>query len=343
MTTQRMSDPLGGKRDFAYITPSGRRLSEYEAVTCYTQPSVHGGGLQAAGDFMLRPDGRPLWDPASTRVRCDDWFAYRDPNQLWQRTYYEMQADAERSIDMATAAAIETGKVREMDEDWVERGLIGAYLPFSHLEYGLFRSLNVAARESLSDTVNNVLAFAAADKLRHAQAICIVGLDLEKALERFDAARGRRLWLEGEEWQPVRRLVEQVMALEDWMEIVVAVNLAIEPMLAEPLRHQVFSLSASRAGDTLSPAIAGTATSDWIRNARWTRALIEFSCRGATGAQNAAVLGGWTEAWRARTAETARHLFAALAASLRDEELATRLQLVAKREQERIGEALAGT
>jgi methane monooxygenase component A beta chain/propane monooxygenase small subunit len=340
--SERFPDELGGKHDFDYIRPSGRRLSEYEAVTCHTQPSAHGGGLQVAGDYILRPDGRSLFDPGSSKVVCEDWYAYRDPNQLWQRTYYSMQSATERTIDATTTSAIETGKVRSMDGEWVEQGLVGAYLPFSHLEYGLFRALNVAAREAMSDTLNNVLAFDAADKLRHAQAICIVAYDLEKALGGFSAAAGRRAWLEGGEWQPVRRLIEQIMALSDPIETVVAVNGAVEPLLAEPLRHQVFCLTASRRGDVLLPMIAGTATNDWIRNASWTRALIEFLGRGPTGAQNATILADWTDTWRKRTSEVTGDLFSALETRLHDEGLATRLEQVARHEQERLDAAVAG-
>ena len=118
-------EALGGKRDLDYITPRGRRLSEYEAVTCYTQPQVHGGGLQVAGYPQLMPDGRPLFDPDSTRLGCDDWFAYRDPTQTWQRPYYVAQSQAERAIERATEVAVSTGSVRRLEPAWLEAGLLG--------------------------------------------------------------------------------------------------------------------------------------------------------------------------------------------------------------------------
>src|SRR5581483_10913943 len=233
-------EELSGKRDFDYITPAGRRLTEYEAVTVYTQWGGHSAGsLQTMGDFLLRPDGRPVFDPASTGITVDDWYTYRDPNQMWQRPYYVSQSEAEKSIERATELVVSTGAAKALDQHWIEHGLVGTYFPFAHYEYGLFRALNMAAREALSDSVNNVLVFNAADKLRHAQGISIFGLDLEAVVGSFDATRGKVAWLEDPNWQPLRRLVEEAMAISDWCEITVAVDLVIEPLIGEPLRRLV--------------------------------------------------------------------------------------------------------
>jgi hypothetical protein len=333
----RLPEELTGKRDFDYITPKGRRLTEYEAVTCYTQPQVGGGGLQVMGDFKLRPDGRPLFDLNSTALRCDDWFAYRDPNQMWQKPYYVLQAGAEKSIDRTTDVVVSTGSAASMDPGWLERGLVGAYLPFAHFEYGLFRALNVAARESLSDTVNSILMFNAADKLRHAQAVSLLSLDLETALPGFDGTAGKGHWLADPTWQPVRRLVEEVMAIRDWGEIVVAANLVVEPLIGEPLRRLVFSLAAARGSDLLVPCIAATATADWHRNARATREFMAFllGCPGGEG--NERVLADWLRAWSERVAPMAAALFEALEASLPAPGLPAHARSVGREESSRVG------
>ncbi|MEW6470779.1 MAG: hypothetical protein AB1679_00735 [Actinomycetota bacterium] len=336
-TTERFPPELGGKRDFDYITPKGRRLTEYEAVTCYTQPQVAGGGLQAPGEFQTRPDGRPLFDLASTRLRCDDWFAYRDPNQMWQRPYYVEQAEAEKSIERACEVAFSTGAAGALDPDWVEAGLVGAYFPFSHYEYGLFRGLNMAARESLSDTINSVLVFNAADKLRHAQAISILGLDLESTVPGLDGTAGKKLWLEHADWQPLRRLVEEVMAIRDWCEMVVAVNLVVEPLIGEPMRRLVFQFGAASRRDILVPVIAGTASADWHRNSRAMRELVDFLSESAGGEGNRALIAEWVRAWRERTVPVAQGIFAALEASLPEPDLQARAKVAAEEESQRVG------
>ena len=339
MTDKRQfSEELGGKRDLDYIRPKGRRLTEYEAVTCYTQPQVGGGGLQVAGELVLRPDLRPIYDLESTRLRCDDWFAYRDPNQMWQRPYYVTQAEAEKAIERATNVARETGAMREeMPADWIQNGILGTYFPFGHYEYGLFRALNMAARESLSDSVNNVLVFNASDKLRHAQAISILGLDLESMLDNFDGTAGRPIWLDDEMWQPLRRLTEQAMVINDWAELIIAVDLAIEPLIGEPMRRLVFTQAASRNSDTIVSTIASTATADWHRNSSAVREFIDLLADTPGGEQNRAIMEEWLHTWRERAGSVAAGLFTMLEATLNEPGLVVRAARAGEAESKRVG------
>jgi|SRR5581483_1152536 len=337
-------EELSGKRDFDYITPAGRRLTEYEAVTVYTQWGGHSAGsLQTMGDFLLRPDGRPVFDPASTGITVDDWYTYRDPNQMWQRPYYVSQSEAEKSIERATELVVSTGAAKALDQHWIEHGLVGTYFPFAHYEYGLFRALNMAARESLSDSVNNVLVFIAADKLRHAQAISIMGLDLESVYENFDGTAGKRVWLEDAGWQPLRRLIEEAMTVVDWNETIVAIMLAIEPMIGEPMRRLVFGTGAAQRRDLLVPVAAGTATIDWQRNAKAIKAYIDFLCSAPGGEGNREILAGWLGTWQAKARPVAEGLFDLIEGALPEPGLAKQAAAVADEETARVGaDALAG-
>ena len=84
-------------RDFTYITPRGRRVSEYEAVTCYTQPDPE--AFDKEGWFLRTPEGRTAWQRESTKLVHPHWFDFRDPASHWQRTYVKMQGEQERGID----------------------------------------------------------------------------------------------------------------------------------------------------------------------------------------------------------------------------------------------------
>jgi hypothetical protein len=333
-----LPEGIAGKRDFDYIPPQGRRLTEYEAVTCYTQPQPEVGGLQPAGHLMLRNDGRPVYDLASTKLQAADWFAFRDPNQMWQRPYYDLQAEAERAIDRATNLAVSTGMLGSVDAAWLSRGVSDTYLPYAHVEYGLFRTLNCAAREALSDTVTQCLVFNASDKLRHAQAISILGLDLEGPVPGFDGTRGRTLWLEDEGWHEVRRLIEELMCITDWGEATVAANLAVEPLLGDPLRRLVFGLHAGRRADIIVPVTAGTATADWQRNANWTAEWCRFTVDADES--NRAILGGWRTQWLDRARPVAEALFGRLEKDLEADGLAAQARAAGEEQAHRTGQAV---
>lgn len=338
-TTGRLPGELAGVRDFDYIVPAGRRLTEYEAVTCYTQPGTTGGGLQSCGEFLLRRDGRPLYDPTSTRLRCDDWYRFRDPNQTWQRPYYAEQAKVEGAIDLATEMALITGAAGEMDALWLDHGLARGYMAFAYVESGLARVLNVAAREALSDTLTTTLAFNTADKLRHAQAIAIYAFDLADSVAGLDAETGRRAWLEDERWQPVRRIVEEAIALDDWGEMIVAVNTVIEPLLCEPLRRIHFGSVAGRHGDRVSPVIAASASRDWLRNRRWTGAFLHFVSESD---RNRSLIAEWFARWSGRVGQVARDLVQGMSTDLEVPEAADAAMAVAEAEQAAVAAGLLG-
>ena len=94
-----MSSEAKAPRDFTYIRPRKRRLSEYEAVTCYTQPDPEVFDKQ--GWYLRTAEGRTAWRKESTRLSHPHWFDFRDPAALWQRPYVRMQAEQERSLERA--------------------------------------------------------------------------------------------------------------------------------------------------------------------------------------------------------------------------------------------------
>ena len=191
-------------RDFTFIKPQGRRLTEYEALIVHQQPDAYGfdrvtANLTEPEAYLLRPDGRRLWDPDSTRLRCDDWFAYRDPAQQWQRTYVRHQEQQETSVARATEDAGLDGSLAALDPRWVRDMLCGHYRAWSFFEYAIFRTLAPAQREALSDTLGNVLCFQSFDHLRHAQDVVLYLVELENYSDAVDDAAGKRQWLEAPE------------------------------------------------------------------------------------------------------------------------------------------------
>ena len=106
------------------------------------------------------------------------------------------------------------------------------------------------------------------------------------------------------------------MAVTDWCEAIVCVNMVLEPLLADPLRRVVFANVAARAGDPLVPVVVGTAISDWQRNRKWTQAFTAFVLDGAHAEHNGEVLTRWCREWTERTRGVAGDLFRWLGAAL---------------------------
>ena len=75
-------EPIDTQRRMNYfVTPRGKRLSEYEILSLYTQPNPDwiAGGLDW-GDWTQKfHGGRPSWGNESTELRTTDWYRHRDP------------------------------------------------------------------------------------------------------------------------------------------------------------------------------------------------------------------------------------------------------------------------
>jgi methane monooxygenase component A beta chain/propane monooxygenase small subunit len=290
-------------RDFTYIPPRARRLSEYEAVTCYTQPDPDAFDRQ--GWYLRTPQGRTAWQRESTRLVHPHWFDFRDPASLWQRPYVRMQGEQERGIDRATEDAASAGALRAMDPIWLAEVIGEHYRVWSFVEYGLFRAFAAAQREALADTIGNVLCFEGVDRIRHAHAIVIYLMDLEDAVPGFRDEGAKLRWTNEAGYQPTRALVERLMlATTDWAELAVITNLILDPILAEVGLSRLVRGFGPFHGDSVTPLIVSTVERDRRRNLAWTEEFVRMvtgqNSRGSevpAAEDNRAVIQQWLDSW----------------------------------------------
>jgi len=293
-------------REFGYIRDSGPRVTEYEAVCCYVQPSMRFDGSLTYSGF---PDGRGTWVEESTALQHTDWFAFRDPAQMWNRPYITRQNEQERAIEQLTRYHLDTGTMAQMDPDWARYGLGMLYLPSAHLEYSMFRACSYSHREALSDTVAVAFAFNAFDKMRHAENLIFYGQDLAEAGLDLGTDPAKDHWLSLPELQGARRVAERLLACRDWGEIAVITNLVIEPLLGSFIADQVLLPGAARAGDYVTPILVAEAGRDRQRNRAWSEAFVRFVLDDDKhGADNLATLEGWLADWSVEVLQAMRTL-----------------------------------
>lgn len=295
MDTEKKEE-FSGRREFSYIKPQGRKATEYEELTLHIQPDPT--RFAWAGWPILTPEGRSPWSEETTAVHAGDWWAFRDPNKTWQRPYVKLQAEQGRALERIVEMAKSRGLFAQFDPQWVQPILAQHYAACAFMEYGLFRALAYAQREALSDIVGNVIVFNVADKIRYAQEVSLYGMELAQVVPGFSDAQAKQTWLTDPVWQGVRENVERLMVSRDWAEIVVAINVVFEPLVGELLRTEFFLRSASRNGDSVTPAIIESAELDWERNSKWIRVFLHFLLNDSThAAHNREVLQGWINRW----------------------------------------------
>ena len=289
------------EREFAWFAPAGHRATLYEDVTVDTQPSIH--RHLSRGWPVSFADGRGMWDDNSTALRSADWFAFRDPGEQWERTFYQRATAVEHQLEGALRSAAEQGLIDDFTPEWREFLATRLQVP-AFVEHGLWFALATAARDCLSDSVATCVCLQAAHKQRSAQAIVLYAMDLEPHLGReLPIAAAREAFLGEPAWQPTRRYLERLAATADWGEVVIAANLCFEPVVGTLIRRELGTRAAAASGDVVTPVLARAATQEWEWTRDWTVALVRFLLP-----DNRPVIDRWLGDWMPQAVDAATAL-----------------------------------
>jgi|SRR5882757_776875 len=295
-TAQKRPD-LSGARTFTWVTPAGKRPTEYEDYSVGQQSTPAQYAVQ--GWPVRFDDGRDPYSDGSTAIRSTDWYAFRDPNQTTQRHYVAGIHESENALEQSFKGAHAAGLFDFADPSWIANGIGKHYMTYPFVEYGQFLALCYAEREALSDTVTFALVFEAADKIRHLQDVVHYSFELEDAYPGFDDSGIHDAWQSDPIWQGARKAVEYVIASFDWMEIVVAINLCFDRLFGELAKVEYFSRFAAANGDVVTPIIVASSEADTARTMRWTTALFEHLLADPThGETNREIIDGWIAKWQ---------------------------------------------
>lgn len=299
--------PGSTSRSFNYFKPQRLRATVYEDVTVDVQPDP---ARYLTQDWVYGFADRPGGYPADlTEARSSDWHWFRDPNQEWEQTIYRNNARLVRQVEQVISAAKAEGAFERWSPKWtkvVERH-VGAWM---HPEHGLGMHVFLPAqRDAPTNMINNAVSVNSMHKLRIAQDLALYSLEADDARRDFDGSAHRQVWSDDAAWQPTRENVEQLTAVRDWLEAVVAANLAFEPLVGELFRSGFVMSVAAANGDFVTPTIMGVAESDLERDLAYTRDLIGGLTSDEQHADhNRALLGEWLARWAPLSIAAARAL-----------------------------------
>lgn len=285
-----------GNRHFTFFQPRRRKPTDYESFTLaqHLSPETF---LQV--DWPVRfDDGTEPFRRESTALRCSDWEAFRDPDQTYQREYVDAHNAAERALATTSRTLVDTGLLQGMNPAWRDRVLAGHLAVHPFVSYAQFLALAYAVREALTSALTFALAFEAQDNLRHLQDVVHATFDLREAFPDWNDDRVRDAWMTAPEWQPTRQALERVLALEDWGEILVTLNLVVEPLLGRLIKRELLACNSVRNGDPLTVSITATMEVDTERHLRWTKELVRTLVADPEhGPHNRTVLATWLGRW----------------------------------------------
>jgi phenol hydroxylase P1 protein len=216
-------------------------------------------------NFHYRPtwaQDRELYDARYSALRLADPYSYVDPRQFYYTPYVTNRAALHDEFGKTLAYLEGRELLARMPDAW--RGLVeSVVVPLRHYESGAQMVSVTGARFAYGTSLEQCCTFAAFDRIGNAQMLSRVGLAL---------GAGTADVLDGEHLQPLRRLTEELMLVEDWAEGLVAVDRI--DSLTYPLLYAGLDERALLDGAGAYSLFAQHLTTWFADQRRWLDALV---------------------------------------------------------------------
>ena len=255
--------------------------------------------VQANANFHYRPTWDPeheLFDATRTALKMKDWYALKDPRQLYYGSYTQARARLQETAE-ADFDFVESRGLAERYDDAARRTALDFYLPLRHVAWGANMNGAFMAAYGYGTAITQPCLYASMDQLGIAQYLSRLGLLLG---QQGDLEAAKQAWLQAPAWQGLRRLVEDSWVMKDWFELFVAQHVVLDGLLYGLAYKEVDSALSNQAGPTVSMLTRFQA--EWIGDhVKWVDAVLKTAA--AESAENKALLSQWARAWRERALE----------------------------------------
>jgi len=228
---------------------------------------------------------------AQSRLR-GSFEAFRDPRATTYARYVELQAEQESFLEQLFVAAEAAGYDAGLSPAWLD--VLEAVLPvLRYPSHALHMLAAYVAQLAPEGRVVVAAAFQAADELRRVQHLAQRMRQLQERRAGFGQA-AREQWQNHAAWQPLRRVLEQLLVTYDFGEALVALELVVKPALDELYWVEFAALALSR-GDHLFAQLAHSLERDcrWQRD--WSDTLVQVALREEP--ENREPLRQWVGRW----------------------------------------------
>lgn len=254
-----------------------RKPSDYEVVTA----KFHSHFRREPAPFEIDPNVPiNLWylkHREGSTFQVADWEGFRDPAKLYYKEYVSLQHDREGYLDKVIERHEDANSVATFEPAYVA-ALRDAYIPLRFPLHILQMCSLYVGQMAPAAFITNPAHFQAADEMRRIQRIAYTTKLLANAhggdLAQTPAARGP--WENGAAWQPMRKLLEELLIAYDWGEAFIALNLVAKPMLDAAINGQLGALAA-RNNDDLVSSLLDEFARDSRRSTDWSQALVVYA------------------------------------------------------------------
>ena len=270
-----------------------RRLGADKAASRYQEATLE---LQPEVNFHYRPLWEPereLYDKGRTRIVMKDWYAFKDPRQFYYGAYTINRAKQQDAMEKTFEFVQRRALLSSLSDEARDR-LASLIVPLRHVEWAANTNNCFVTAYGWGTAITQATMFHSMDRLGIAQYVSRIGLLLDGNTG-ASLSEGKRRWLDEPVWQPLRKLVEDMMVVRDWFETYVAQNLVLDGLLYPLIYTHVDAVLSSQYGPGIS-MLNEFSTSWFDETTRWVDATIKTAVGEST--ENAALIAQWVHVWR---------------------------------------------
>lgn len=261
--------------------------------------------VQPRENFHYRPtwaQDRELYDERYSALRLADPYAYTDPRQFFYTPYVTNRAALHEEFGKTLAYLEERELLPRMPEAW-RAILASVVVPLRHYESGAQLISVTGARFAYGTSLEQCCTFAAFDRIGNAQMLSRVGIALGAGTADI-LTTAKQEWLDSDHLQPLRRLVEEIMIVDDWAEGLLAIDIVdslIYPLLYTGLDERAL------IGGAGAYSLFAQHLSKWFTDQRkWLDALIAaWRDDPDNGESNQSHMARIDSTWRPRAQQAA--------------------------------------
>ncbi len=270
-----------------------RRMGADKPASRYIEATMD---LQPVENYHYRPTWEPqydIFDTTRTAITMKDWYALKDPRQYyygaWTLARGKMQEVAEGDFDLVDELSLAAAYPAAGKADALK-----VFLPLRHVAWASNLNKAYVSSYGYGIAISQAACYASMDQLGVAQYVTRLGV----AFDDLDAlAAAKTAWLEGAEWQELRRYVEDLMVEKDWFEVLVAQDFALEGLLY-PLIYERYNEKLNAAYSPVFSMLTRFQREWFGETTKWLDAVLKAT--GADKPGNKEQLAAWIRKWRDR-------------------------------------------
>ncbi|ALG83749.1 phenol 2-monooxygenase [Gordonia phthalatica] len=271
-----------------------------EPATRYQEATLD---IEPRENFHYRPTWTPdheLYDANYSALKLTDPYVFADPRQYYYTPYVTNRAALHDEFGKTLSYLENRELLAKMPEAWT-RVVADVIVPLRHYEAGAQLVSVAGSRFAYGTSLSQCASFAAFDRIGNAQMLSRIGI--AAGVGTVDVLKGaKEQWMTGEHLQPLRRLVEEIMVVDDWAEGLLAID-AVDKVLY-PALYSGLDDRALLGGAGAYSLVAQYLTTWFADQRKWLDALVKaWRADAEHGEANAATLDRIDVEWGARAAE----------------------------------------